>query len=269
MSAVTKNGRGSRLRLAKIVRLSQLRNLRECEQVAAVCYRVRRGDIEFLLVRTRGNGARRWTFPKGSAEPGLTHAQAAALEAFEEAGVHGRIEEASFARYVRRGGRKPGEKVSAVTAHLCEVLRLGAPKESKRSRTWFSAEDAMQRLRERRTRDDGTEFTKVVVKAVERIQRIQNRARLLDSGLLDARPLPLWNASKADALQKAPFDFAEAYGSGHGASFLSVRRRLAETRQSAGPAAGAGRRALQGEVLEFSHPRGERAKALGSGARNQ
>ena len=63
--------------------------------MAAVCYRVRGAGIEFLLIRTRRSG--RWTFPKGSAEPGLTHAQAAALEAFEEAGVHGRIEE-SFIR---------------------------------------------------------------------------------------------------------------------------------------------------------------------------
>src|SRR5271165_1266871 len=83
----------------KFFRLSQLRKLRGCDQVAAVCYRVRRSDIEFLLVRTNSG---HWTFPKGKAEPGLTHAQAAALEAFEEAGVHGRMEEASFARYVRR-----------------------------------------------------------------------------------------------------------------------------------------------------------------------
>jgi ADP-ribose pyrophosphatase YjhB (NUDIX family) len=77
--------------------------MRGCEQVAAVCYRARGGAIEFLPVQTRGG---RWTFPKGSAEPGLTHAQAAAVEAFEEAGVHGRMEEASFARYVRRKRRR-------------------------------------------------------------------------------------------------------------------------------------------------------------------
>ena len=88
---------------AKFVRLAELRKLRECEQVAAVCYRVRGSDIEFLLVKT---GKGRWIFPKGSVEPGLTHAQAAALEAFEEAGVHGRMEEASFARYIRRRRRE-------------------------------------------------------------------------------------------------------------------------------------------------------------------
>src|SRR5712692_9288681 len=86
---------------AKFLRLAHLRRLRGCEQVAAECYRVRGSDIELLLVQTRKG---RWTFPTGSAMPGLTHAQAAALEAFEEAGVHGRMEEASFARYIHRKG---------------------------------------------------------------------------------------------------------------------------------------------------------------------
>src|SRR6202163_4486938 len=129
---------------ANFVRLAELRKLKECDQVAAVCYRVRDGNIEFLLVRTRKG---RWIFPKGKAEPGLTHAQAAALEAFEEAGVHGRMEEASFARYVRRkrGMRgaaradRSAEKEIVVQAHLCEVSRLDAPQEQGRNPTWFSA----------------------------------------------------------------------------------------------------------------------------------
>src|SRR6478736_2612072 len=112
----------------KFLRLAHLRKLRRCEQVAAICFRVRGSDIEFLLVQT---GKGRWIFPKGGAEPGLTHAQAAALEAFEEAGVHGRMEEACFTRYLRR--KRPKARDSAVkssrkdlpvNAHLCEVLRL-------------------------------------------------------------------------------------------------------------------------------------------------
>src|SRR6202166_3408580 len=94
----------------KCFRLSQLRKLRGSDQVAAVCYRVRRSGIEFLLVRTNSG---HWTFPKGNAEPGLTHAQAAALEAYEEAGVHGRMEEASFSRYSRRS--EPSERASQQT----------------------------------------------------------------------------------------------------------------------------------------------------------
>ena len=119
---------GSRVRAflpsRKFVRLAHLRELRGSEQVAAICYRVRGTVIEFLLVQTRGE---RWIFPKGSAEPGLTHAQAAALEAFEEAGVHGRMEETAFTRYVRRKRANNGDSTSVeltVHAHLCEVLWL-------------------------------------------------------------------------------------------------------------------------------------------------
>jgi 8-oxo-dGTP pyrophosphatase MutT (NUDIX family) len=160
---------------ARFVRLAELRKLKECDQVAAVCYRVRDGNIEFLLVRTRKG---RWIFPKGSAEPGLTHAQAAALEAFEEAGVHGRMEEASFTRYIRRrrgevrnSSARLAEKESAVDAHLCQVLRLVPPQELDRNPTWFSAEKAKRRLQEDRTPDFGSELARVVDRAVSRIRR--------------------------------------------------------------------------------------------------
>jgi len=159
----------------KFFRLSKLRSLRETGQVAAVCYRMRGADIEFLLVQTGGG---RWIFPKGCVEPGLTHAQAAAIEAFEEAGVHGRIEEESFSRYrVRRPGKRSSGK-QTVTAHLCEVLRLGSPQESGRNRTWFSAAKTKLRLREDRPAEEGNELARVVTRAVVRIGRSQNKAAL-------------------------------------------------------------------------------------------
>jgi 8-oxo-dGTP pyrophosphatase MutT (NUDIX family) len=164
----------------KFFRLSQLRKLRGCDQVAAVCFRIRSSGIEFLLVRTNSG---HWTFPKGNAEPGLTHAQAAALEAFEEAGVHGRIEEAPFARYVRRkrgamrssSAERSVEKELAIQAHLCEVLRVEAPQERDRNPTWFPAEKAKRRLREDRTPDFGAELVRVVDRAVTRIRRLRNQ----------------------------------------------------------------------------------------------
>ena len=164
---------------AKFFRLAELRKLKQCEQVAAVCYRVRGGVIEFLLVQT---GKGRWIFPKGSVEPGLTHAQAAALEAFEEAGVHGRMEEACFTRYLRR--KRPKARDSAVkssrkdlpvNAHLCEVLRLVPPQEPNRNPSWFSAGKAKRRLQEDRAPDFGTELGGVVDRAVARIQRLRSR----------------------------------------------------------------------------------------------
>jgi len=243
--------------------------------VAAVCYRERGGSIEFLLIRTRGAG--RWTFPKGSAEPGLTHAQAAALEAFEEAGVHGRIEEAAFARYVCHNKKEP-----AVNAYLCEVLRLSPPQESKRDRTWFSVQEARLRLREGRKNDGGAEFVRVIERAVARIERLRGRIGVVDDRpqhdrLEQDRPQagrpqqdrPRFDAPQKDALQRVRFDFAEAYGRSEGAFMPHVRRRLGDTRRSSVPIVDVhSREVLQCEVLEFGAPREKKLKALGAGVKS-
>lgn len=158
-------------------------------------------------MQTRGG---RWTFPKGSAEPGLTHAQAAALEAFEEAGVHGRMEEASFTRYIRRKGgdsrksdARSDEKELAVNAYLCEVTRLESPPEFDRNPTWFSAEKAKRRLREDRKPDYGAELARVVDRAVTRIQRFRNAATTASVG---SRPSgQKLDGTQRDALQKVRF----------------------------------------------------------------
>lgn len=177
---------GSRVRpflqSRKFVPLEHLRDLRGSEQVAAVCYRARGAVIEFLLVQTGGG---RWIFPKGSAEPGLTHAQAAALEAFEEAGVHGRMEEAPFTRYVHRKRANNGNSTSielTVHAHLCEVLWLDPPQEPGRNPSWFAAAKAKRRLRDGRVTVYGSELTRVIDRAVMRIGQFhQQSSTFVDS----------------------------------------------------------------------------------------
>jgi 8-oxo-dGTP pyrophosphatase MutT (NUDIX family) len=264
---------------ANFVRLAQLQKLRECEQAAAVCYRVRYGGIEFLLVQTRSVRTRdsgRWTFPKGKAEPGLTHAQVAALEAFEEAGVHGRIEEAAFTRYVRHTGdddrkssARSARKKLAVNAHLCEVLRLGHPKESNRNRTWFSVEDARQRMREGRAKKDGAEFARVIDRAVARIRQLCSGESVAadrfqkNESQQNQQLLTLQN----DALQKVPVDFAEGYGRPE-VSFAPFVRGIARARRFDRAVAIDRREVLRGEVLQFRLPRGKKVKALGTGAKN-
>jgi 8-oxo-dGTP pyrophosphatase MutT (NUDIX family) len=291
MSAVVRHPRNSRLTAvclpdrtrpmsAEFVRLSDLRKLCECEQAAAVCYRARGGDIEFLLIRTRGSG--RWTFPKGSAEPGLTHAQAAALEAFEEAGVHGRIEEAPFARYVRgrrsdagRSAARSGKKELAVYAHLCEVLRLSSPKESNRDRTWFCVEDAKSRLREGRRKDDAAEFGRVVDRAVERIRQLRTgdgvidrvlEGRVLEGRTQQDRLSP--NVVQRDPLQKVQFE-AFVEGRGREASFMQhIRLQLSGMRQFAVPIVETqSREVSRGEILQFGDAREKKTKALGAGSK--
>jgi 8-oxo-dGTP pyrophosphatase MutT (NUDIX family) len=174
------------------------------EQVAAVCYRIGRSGIEFLLVQTR-NG--RWTFPKGGAEPGLTHAQAAAVEAFEEAGVHGRIEQVAFAQYTR--GKQRGSAGVLVHAYLCEVARLVQPQESNRVPTWFSPYKARRRLRENRAPAAGAELAHVVDRAVARIRRLGAGENAVVDPLQKAEFEPLAGVRRYGRLLEAVAGFTD------------------------------------------------------------
>ena len=193
-----------------MVRIAHLRRLKECEKVAAVCYRMRAEGIQFLLVQTRRG---RWTFPKGHVEPGLTHAQAAALEAFEEAGVHGRMEDAPFARYVDFKHRHSSVASIRVSAHLCEVSRLESPPEPGRNRTWFTPESAKQRLRERRKPERSVHLVRVVDRAVAHILR---RPRFYEGGQLKLPKVtfieatPSGTAREISSNSKAPPDLIRA-----------------------------------------------------------
>lgn len=255
----------------EFLRSSNLRKLRSCKQVAAVCYRMRGDRIEFLLVRT--SGSRRWTFPKGNVEPGMTHAQAAALEAFEEAGVHGRMEECSFTSYLSRKrsvdtGSRAADKKFMVYAHLCQVLRLGNPKELKRNRTWFSVEDARLQLQEGRRAHEGIELAAVVARALRRIQFLHAtgnaNTQQEESGV---------HAPQQDALQKiqfeAPLDMSQ----------MPYFRRQAGARNASAPLVDTQvRKVLDCEILQFAPAQDanrpsewvaqrKKPKALGTGAK--
>jgi 8-oxo-dGTP pyrophosphatase MutT (NUDIX family) len=146
----------------------RLRSKSDRVHVAAVCYRLHEGRLEFLLVRTR-NG--HWTFPKGGVDQDPTNADAAAREAYEEAGVSGWVEPTPFVSYLHC---KPGQLRSRsgamlVDAHLCEVKRLVPPLEGHRNPTWFTRRKAKRRLRELRTPEFANEVVRVIDCATERI----------------------------------------------------------------------------------------------------
>jgi 8-oxo-dGTP pyrophosphatase MutT (NUDIX family) len=69
------------------------------EQYAAICYRrnAENGDYEVLLITSRGT--RRWVIPKGGPMKGKTPRQVAAREAFEEAGIKGKVSKLPIGRY--------------------------------------------------------------------------------------------------------------------------------------------------------------------------
>ena len=134
--------------------------------VAAVCYRLRRGRMELLLVRTR---AGRWTFPKGNVGNDPTYADAAIREAYEEAGVRGDIAPAPFVVY--RHAKTTGGREVLVAAFLCAVSRLDTPLEPYRFPTWFRASEARERLAEGRSPLYAAEMQHVIDAALARLTR--------------------------------------------------------------------------------------------------
>lgn len=136
--------------------------------VAAVCYRISGGTIEFLLVRTR---AGKWTFPKGRVEGDPSRAAAAAREAFEEAGVFGRVDSKPIVSYLHSKQAHYHFDEHWVDAHLCEVISLVPPEEFHRDPTWFDPEKTKRRLCENRKLKYASELASVVDQAVEQIER--------------------------------------------------------------------------------------------------
>jgi len=140
-------------------------------QVAAVCFRRRGLAVEFLLVTT--NGGNKWTFPKGSPEPRLSHSQSAEQEAAEEAGALGTIEPRHFHLYLHSKGvfwQPGGVQEYVVKAFLMEIHRLRRPDEPLRRPTWFSPEEAQERLAKGREVKYAHELQAVIDRALERIQ---------------------------------------------------------------------------------------------------
>ncbi|MDP9161955.1 MAG: NUDIX domain-containing protein [Acidobacteriota bacterium] len=139
-------------------------------RVAAVCYRRVNDSVEFLLVNTNGGG--KWTFPKGAPAQSLSHSQAAAREALEEAGATGMIEPRHFHVYLYSKGvfwKPPGVREFVVKAFLLEVERTESPHEDERNPSWFTPENARKVLAKGREVKYERELQSVIDRAMEEI----------------------------------------------------------------------------------------------------
>jgi 8-oxo-dGTP pyrophosphatase MutT (NUDIX family) len=142
-------------------------------QVAAFCFRRKGNSVEFLLVRTSSG---RWTFPKGHREPGLSHTEVAALEAFEEGGVKGRVDSHPIGSYVHRKESLKGFGSIELTVlvFLLEVKKTGQCSESHRRPRWLTANDAKQRLAQDRSPKYRRSIERVFDNAIHKINRKQS-----------------------------------------------------------------------------------------------
>lgn len=139
------------------------------DRVAAVCYRQADGSVQFKLVRTNGG---RWTFPKGHIEKGETPWVAAQREALEEAGVRGRIETEPLAVFPHEKRAPDGRRMElTVAAYLLHVESESDTPEQDRDPTWFSPEQAKQKLAEKRSPRYQQAYSTVIDEACRRLAR--------------------------------------------------------------------------------------------------
>ena len=128
------------------------RSERVTRRALAVCYRLHREEpsgIEVIVIRTRTGF---WTLPGGRVDPGETPAEAAEREAFEEAGVTGRLDPQPVDAVVLI--KRPSDLVRPALARapvfLLEVLSAVDPEETYRRPEWTTPAVAERRLAEGR-----------------------------------------------------------------------------------------------------------------------
>jgi len=101
------------------------------------------GEVEVLLITSRET--RRWVVPKGWPIKGISSAKSAAREAFEEAGVLGKIRKRPVGTYAYdkrlKNGRLQHVRV-AVFALAVETEAEAYPEVGQRERTWVSPTEA-------------------------------------------------------------------------------------------------------------------------------
>ncbi|WDZ81977.1 NUDIX domain-containing protein (plasmid) [Ensifer adhaerens] len=111
----------------------------EVRQAGAICYRRARGADGYDVLLISGKSSGRWGIPKGHVETGETSKDAAAREAFEEAGVIGVSTEHSVGGFTYC--KDSSALVYRVRVHLIAVRSLASdyPERGVRSNRWVPA----------------------------------------------------------------------------------------------------------------------------------
>lgn len=121
------------------------------QQYAALCYRQRKKQeqVEVLLITSRDTG--RWVIPKGWPMDGKKSHAVAEREAYEEAGVKGKVGREPIGHYSYAKGMDGGLKISCkVQVYPLEVKDMlkDFPEKGTRRAEWVSCAEAAARVQE-------------------------------------------------------------------------------------------------------------------------
>ena len=118
-------------------------------QFGALCFRKKAGEIEVLLITSRET--QRWVVPKGWPMPGMSPVETAETEAWEEAGVRGRMGQRSLGlyTYTKVLDRQVGLPcIVALFPLQVRDLAKTFPERRQRRRKWFPLKKAATKVDE-------------------------------------------------------------------------------------------------------------------------
>jgi 8-oxo-dGTP pyrophosphatase MutT (NUDIX family) len=118
-------------------------------QFGALCYRMKGGEAQVLLITSRRTG--RWIIPKGWPMEGKTPGESALREAWEEAGVRGKVTGTCLALFSYAKGVGAVDKLPCVVmVYPVKVAALADafPEAGQRKRRWMSLKKAAKRVDE-------------------------------------------------------------------------------------------------------------------------
>ncbi|MBM7066905.1 NUDIX hydrolase [Actibacterium sp. 188UL27-1] len=116
-------------------------------QFGAICYRLVQGKPQILLVTSRTR--KRWIIPKGWPADGLTPAQAASQEAWEEGGVKGKSHGLCLGIYGYVKELGPSDTLPCIVAVYplrVKTMSDTYPESGQRRRKWFSQRKAARKV---------------------------------------------------------------------------------------------------------------------------
>jgi 8-oxo-dGTP pyrophosphatase MutT (NUDIX family) len=113
------------------------------DQAAVIPFRRKQEAIEICLMRNKGR--KKWKIPKGFVDPGESPQQAALKEAWEEAGLHGRLVGDAIGSYKY----EKWNLELTVAVFLMEVRAMDDEWEESRfrERAWAPLDEAFARLK--------------------------------------------------------------------------------------------------------------------------
>lgn len=118
------------------------------KQFAALPFQAVAEGVEVLLVTSRDTG--RWVIPKGWPMKNRRPHRAAAIEAYEEAGVVGKADKTALGTYDYDKGTETGAIPCRVTVFPLKVAQLldEWPESAERRRAWHPVEQASELVEE-------------------------------------------------------------------------------------------------------------------------